>query len=268
MKRFALSAVLVAVATPLAAQTTVYNNMYNPAPGNYVSQGFECCQVQAVGGLISMSSGGTLEVARFGMSSWAKASDWVGFGGNTGAGFTAPITLTIFDGTGGTLGAQLFTTTSSQYIPYRPEADATCPGGTAWRDQTGACFNGMAFEIAFAPIGWLLPQDIGYVLSYNTQTVGYNPTGTPTPMNSINVGLRAGLGGTTVGSTINALYDMTTGGMTVDDGSYGYSTLAEFRIVSPGSGGQDVVPEPATMTLLATGLAGMAAARRRKAKRS
>ncbi|MBK7595518.1 MAG: PEP-CTERM sorting domain-containing protein [Gemmatimonadetes bacterium] len=215
-----------------------------------------------------MSSGGTLEVARFGMSSWAKASDWVGFGGNTGAGFTAPITLTIFDGTGGTLGAQLFTTTSSQYIPYRPEADATCPGGTAWRDQTGACFNGMAFEIAFAPIGWLLPQDIGYVLSYNTQTVGYNPTGTPTPMNSINVGLLAGLGGTTVGSTINALYDMTTGGMTVDDGSYGYSTLAEFRIVSPGSGGQDVVPEPATMTLLATGLAGMAAARRRKAKRS
>ncbi|MBP6571817.1 MAG: PEP-CTERM sorting domain-containing protein [Gemmatimonadales bacterium] len=53
------------------------------------------------------------------------------------------------------------------------------------------------------------------------------------------------------------------------DGQTGLPSDFSYGVDGAGSGtstdGNDVVPEPATMTLLATGLAGMAAARRRKA---
>ena len=64
----------------------------------------------------------------------------------------------------------------------------------------------------------------------------------------------------------NSTFFGTNFGPTSNEGVVGDLSLGVDGAGSGQStGGDDVVPEPATMTLLATGLAGMAAARRRKA---
>lgn len=77
-------------------------------------------------------------------------------------------------------------------------------------------------------------------------------------------------GGTDASTAGNSFFNSTFFSSNFVDASVELGTLSDFAYGVDGrvGGGQDVVPEPATMTLLATGLAGMAAARRRKAARA
>jgi hypothetical protein len=77
-------------------------------------------------------------------------------------------------------------------MPWRPEADPTCPNGTAWRASDGNCYNGYAFTINFdlSSLNLTLPDEIIYGIAYNTRTHGYNPIGQSGPYDSLNVGLR------------------------------------------------------------------------------
>ena len=52
--------------------------------------------------------------------------------------------------------------TQTSTIPWRPAADPTCLGGTAWRAGNGQCYNGLAFNITFdlSSLNVTLPNDV------------------------------------------------------------------------------------------------------------
>ncbi len=180
------------------AGVAVYNNIPSPLPGNVPSQGFQCCQAAEVGDYVSLAgtarraSGATVL-----MSSWALHSSYPTM---STAGYMHPITLNLYSvntsGPTPALGALIGTITTSFLIPWRPEADPTCPNGTAWRHSSGACFNGYAFTIDFdlRSLALTLPNEIIFGVAFNTNTWGYAPIGQPGPYESLNVGT-ANVGG-------------------------------------------------------------------------
>ena len=101
-----------------------------------------------------------------------------------------------------TVGSLLGTVTQMFAIPWRPVADPTCPGGTAWRAIDGICYNGFAFNITFdmSSLNLTLPNDIIVGVAYNTQSYGAVPMGVGGPYDSLNVGA---LGSATVGTDDN-----------------------------------------------------------------
>jgi hypothetical protein len=86
-------------------------------------------------------------------------------------------------------GTLIATRTQTFAIPWRPPADPTCPGGTAWRAADGNCYSGLAFTVTFDFTGVSVPNQIIYGVAYHTQTWGYPPIGSPGPYVSLNFGL-------------------------------------------------------------------------------
>src|ERR1044072_1377483 len=181
-------------ATQALAQTgpAVYGSFPKPAPPNVPRLGYRPTGTSEWGDNVFL--GGTQRRAASAivtMSDWAKHSDYPTM---PAAGFTHPITFTIYavdhSGPNPALGAALASVTQSFLIPWRPEADPTCPGGTAWRASDAQCYNGLAFKIVFdlRGLNLTLPNEIIFGVAYNTNTWGYNPIGQPGPYESLNVG--------------------------------------------------------------------------------
>ena len=179
-----------------AASIAIYDSIPAPLPPNVPSLGYQATSTAEFGDYIAFAgTARSLSTVTVTMSNWALNSTYPSM---AAAGFMHPITLNIYNvdlsGPTPAVGSLIATAAQTFLIPWRPEADPTCPGGTAWRAGDNLCYNGYAFNIVFDFIGQgiTLPNQVIYGIAYNTNTWGYQPIGQPGPYESLNVGLDTG----------------------------------------------------------------------------
>lgn len=150
---------------PTIAGDVIYDSIPNTLPSNSLSVGYQATQTRELGDKITFAgTSRDLKHAAVTLSSWACETG----GGTTcvttpGTTFSHPITLNLYEVAGdGSVGTIIDSVTQTFAIPYRPSADPTCAGGTAWRDTNGNCFNGLNHVIVFDASGITVPDSIIY----------------------------------------------------------------------------------------------------------
>ena len=188
----ALAGAAAATTLSLSAQAAlVYSNLPATTPPNVPSLGYQATSTSEFGDHVQLAAGGRgLNTVTVMMSSWALASDY----GSSDPGFEHDLTFSLYNYTGdAAAGSLIAAKTITTVVPWRPAADPTCAGGTGWRAGDGNCYNGYAFNVVFdfSADGIVLPDELVFGLSFNTQSYGDNPTGTEGGFNSLNFGLVA-----------------------------------------------------------------------------
>lgn len=223
----------VGVAAPVAAAETVaFSTMPDALAPNYASLGYQATSTDEFGDYIQL--GGmdrALTTVSVGFSSWAcETGSGATCATTPGATFTHPITVNIYDVNSAVVppavGALLATVTESTSIPFRPSADPTCAGGSAWKASDGSCNNGVAFAADFDFSGTTVPDDIIVTVAYNTGSHGESPLGVSGPYDSLNVILAPAA--PTVGVDVTedeVFWDSSHGPFYTDGGAAGTDTL-------------------------------------------
>ena len=196
----AAMACLVFGVTQAVAQTTqtVYSSL--PASGvvSVPSIGAEATSFNQAGNEVILTKGGMLKQVSVTMTDFACQTGTPGAGTcvTTGqATFPLPITLTLYkhsttNPTTGevTPGAQITKVTKSFGIRFRPTSTPSCGVGGGFVGSDGLCHNAYDQNVVFA-VSVKVPATVVWSVSYNTDTSGPNPIGSPVPQDALNVGL-------------------------------------------------------------------------------
>jgi hypothetical protein len=228
-----------AIAAPVS--TTVYDATPSALPPNVASLGYQATSTKEFGDYVHLAGAPDrlLKTVTVTMSNWALQStpaNQTFCSTNptkcTAGGFIHPITVNIYKNTldgNGVPTTLLATKTVDVTVPWRPEADVTCPGGTAWKAGDNNCYNGLAFNAVFdmSSLNVTLSDDVIVGIAYNTQSYGSAPLGVDGPYNSLNVGVPANQPVTTGAdaNTDNVFWNTSFAGFYTDGGDGGVGTF-------------------------------------------
>jgi hypothetical protein len=229
-----------------ADNIVLYRTIPEALPPNVASQPFQAQQTAEFGDFIQLAYYGAehpLYSVAVVVSDWAYESTYEAVG--TSSGYLVPMTLTLYNpGDGIVPGSVIGASQTEAFIPWRPEPSAGC--GEAWLASDGHCYNGALSTVIFGFDGLALPQQLIWGLAFNTQSWGYQPTGTPGPYNSLNVAVTTT--GPSVGTDVNpdaVFWNTSTAGYYSDGGAAGagifrsdsgwspYSPMVQFNTPEP-----------------------------------
>lgn len=277
-----------------ARADVVYSTMPVTMPPDTVySWAFASESTSEFGGLIQFSPS-TVNSASVLLSNFAYKSTYDP--GGTSTGYNVPVTLKFYNvGEDNTVGSQISSTTSSVFVPWRPEPNGACgsqmavddPANTSnpYQASNGSCYSGAAVLAHFDLNNVALPGQVIYGVSFDTQSAGNNPTGEQGPYNQLNLAWTLDAPSAGLNPYPDTGYINTTIGEIYADGGIGGTgtfrqdqnyTLYQFcgeEVCSPGSfagvielTSTSATPEPGTVSTMLLGLAGLGwgAVRRRR----
>jgi hypothetical protein len=170
---------------------------------NQVSEGFQCCQTANFGDDVQLAGAARqLDGVVVTLSDWAMHSDWPSY---PTAGFNVPLTLNIYTvnnaGPTPVIGSLIASDTINPLIAWRPESGG-CADSTAFLGTDGGCYHGLDQNVTFTFSGQTLPDQLVYILAFDTETYGSTPIGVDGPYDSLNFALSTG--GSSVGQDTNS----------------------------------------------------------------
>lgn len=186
------------------SQTIVYDNFPTPIPvdvnanaidigGNPITQMGNYILLTSVNnGTVNVSSVSTI------LSSRTFRSEFPAYNSTTNATINAlgwywNITVLIYSANSTNqsypvFNSLLYTQTVNQFIPWEPENNGSCTGHNWY--SNGTCLPGISFVVTWTfPAAVTMPSNIIVGYSWNTQTGGFNPTGTNGPWITLYLGL-------------------------------------------------------------------------------
>jgi hypothetical protein len=193
---------LGAMTSPVAAASSQvgYDSLTPQSAPENPSMGFQSSHTSEFGDEIVLASetggkaGGEVRKVVVEMSDWAVRSDYPTWPTVAGGDWQWPMTLSLYDVDHSTatpkVGALISSVTRTINIPWQPAPSPKCPDPTEWMGAHHQCLHGKAFtaSFTFSP-AVVVPDDLIFGISFDTETFGPAPTGTSGPYISLNVGL-------------------------------------------------------------------------------
>ncbi len=169
---------------PEPVSAVVYDDTPAQLELSYLSYSFSAQKIYGLGNQVALDGENRrVSAVETILVTWARADEWPALAAANPDGYHHPATITIYELSPSNRLVFRAQATQSVFVPWRP---LTMPNGTPYR------FNGYAFRASVPfPADITLPERPLVMVSYNTQSTGFVPIGSPGPYNQLNVAMQS-----------------------------------------------------------------------------